>query len=508
MPGMPTTIRRNGLIILALLFSVGFLTFLASSIQRGVFFSSDGGMKYLMVKQISEGKGFKYLHTDQPAWVQSIWNEGFFPFGPPFIYPSASGFLFSFPPAFPWISAFSFHYLGYTGLYLLPFLSTIGLWISLVYVLKRYHLENGKIALTLLVLVFCSPLTIYGASFWEHTTAEWFLFIGAIGILGPPKNRGLAVAAGFVSGLAVWLRPEALMMNMLYLVALIACFIKQRNGSLLLLLVGIGLPTLAFFFFNKIEWGAFFGVHGYQVLDRPALSTAWANGVSNLWHINLRALRFFPILLFLFPLAYWTRKDQSGPDRYRLNLLLVVLALYCLLTPFILPNQGGRQWGARYFLPVIPAGLLAVARLQMQWRYKNQPDWQRMGMVAASVLIIGYSFYLNTVKGGIRTLRQENYHRVKPSLDFIANRNTKTIVINAGYIAMELSYDFGERFFFLADNDQKLAALLDQLKASGIHEFIYIYDVNRDKGLPQILQKPGKPEMATGNFACSKFSIP
>ena len=60
-------------VYLVALLSVVYLAFLVSSAQPGVFFSSDGGIKYLVVKQITEGHGFKYMYLPQPQWVHQIW---------------------------------------------------------------------------------------------------------------------------------------------------------------------------------------------------------------------------------------------------------------------------------------------------------------------------------------------------------------------------------------------------------------------------------------------------
>jgi len=84
--------RKNYLFVpLVALLSLVYLAFLVSSAQPGVFFSSDGGIKYIVVKQLTEGHGYKYMYLPQPQWVQQIWGNGFFPFRPPFLYPFPSG---------------------------------------------------------------------------------------------------------------------------------------------------------------------------------------------------------------------------------------------------------------------------------------------------------------------------------------------------------------------------------------------------------------------------------
>ena len=74
--------------LLVYFLSLCYLVFLVSSTQPGIFFSGDGGLKFMVVKQLQTGHGFKYLYLPQPDWVHKIWQSGYFPFGSPFVYPS------------------------------------------------------------------------------------------------------------------------------------------------------------------------------------------------------------------------------------------------------------------------------------------------------------------------------------------------------------------------------------------------------------------------------------
>jgi hypothetical protein len=239
-------------VYLVALFSAVYLAFLASSAEPGVFFSSDGGIKYLVVKQLTEGHGFKYMYLPQPQWVHQIWAHGFFPFKPPFLYPSSDGYLFVFPPAFQIISAFFYAHFGDMGLLVIPILSTLFLWLSFILLLRRCDISPSRIAIGLFILVFCSPLTIYGATYWEHMTAILLLFFGLSFLVKPPSGPIAAIAMGLLSGLAAWFRPEAMMMNVLYGLALVGLFIKDRNRSTIWFLIGVALGVGSYLLFNKL----------------------------------------------------------------------------------------------------------------------------------------------------------------------------------------------------------------------------------------------------------------
>jgi hypothetical protein len=175
--------------------SLCYLAFLVSTSRPGVFYSSDGGIKYMVVKQLAEGHGFKYLYLPQPQWVHTIWDNGFFPLKPPFLYPTPEGYLFVFPPALQIISSFFYSTFGYPGLYIIPVLSTVLFWLCVVMLLRRCGLDPLPIAAGLFVLVFCSPLTIYGATYWEHMPAILLLLPRGCGGDGIDQRTGGLVQA-------------------------------------------------------------------------------------------------------------------------------------------------------------------------------------------------------------------------------------------------------------------------------------------------------------------------
>ena len=500
-----TFIRRNAFVLFVCLISICYLLFLVLSTQPGVFFSSDGGMKFMIVKQISQGHGFKYMWLPQPPFVHEIWNVGYFPLKDPFVYSTPQGYLYSFPMAFQWINAFFYSRLGYGALYILPVLSAVLLWRYMVILLKDCHLSGNQIAIALFVLAFCSPLTIYGATYWEHLPAVLLLFFGIVFIVKTATGLWTAMLSGLLCGVAVWLRPEAFIMDVLYAFAVLLLYLKRKQSVYPAFLIGMFLSIASFFVYNKIEYGSFFGVHGYQVLNEGGTGSKMLRGLNNLIEINIRSIHFFPFELLLIPVLLGLFRFKRILD-LRSRLLLWITIAYCILAPFFLPNAGGRQWGARYFLPIVPMLLVVLFLVEKQWKYIAVGRYAKW-LLVAMIICTGYSFYLNSYKGGIKKLRYENYHRIKPSLDFVRQQKGDVVVIGAGYIAMELGYLFQEKYFFLADNDSSLNRLLPLLKQQGIHEFVYIYDVNSPKSLPSLLRNTKINLPQKGDFSFSNYII-
>ncbi|HEV2353738.1 MAG TPA: hypothetical protein VGR89_05815, partial [Puia sp.] len=208
-----------------------------------------------------------------------------------------------------------------------------------------------------------------------------------------------------------------------------------------------------------------------QVLQDSAEGGVEVNPLRNLIENNLINIRHFFFILLLVPAAWVLVRYKKALD-LRTRLLIIIVLAYCALTPFMVPNDGGRQWGARYFLPVITVTLVALLLIQNEWK-PRLPVW----LTVLIVLMAVYSFHRNTYSGGWKTLVWENHHRISPSLEFINKQPTNIVVVSLPYIAMELGYAFDTKYFFLAPNDSSLQRLIPQLKQQGVRSYTYIYDV-------------------------------
>src|SRR4051812_26061866 len=97
---------------LVLFTGILFLSLLLSLVKPGIFYSGDGGIKFLEVEQVSRTGSFEPLQTPHPRWVQQIWNEGYYPVKTPFIYNTSHGRVVSFPVAFQYLSSFPYKWFG------------------------------------------------------------------------------------------------------------------------------------------------------------------------------------------------------------------------------------------------------------------------------------------------------------------------------------------------------------------------------------------------------------
>jgi hypothetical protein len=477
---MTTVWRRlsesNIFIYLVFFLAAIYLGFVACSIHEGIFYAGDQGIKSLVVKQIAEGYGFKYLHLPQPAWVQDIWRAGFTPLRAPSFYDSPNGYIIVFPPAFQVMSAWLYAKWGTVGLYIIPMLSTVVLLLWFVFLLKRCGVKPIMVALALFLLVFCSPLALYGVMFWEHLPAVLLLFAGLAFIVRPPQRVWGAVVLGVISGLAVFLRPEALVMDFLYGMAAIALWVRERRDRrLIAFLAGVALPVLAFFVFNFAEYGSVLGIHGRQVFtdQNPDTRMTLHHGLENLWANNHISTSHFVFVLLLIPLII--RIMTKGIADPRPVLLAGIVVVFSLATPWVLPNDGIVQWGARYLLAIIPVTLVALFLAERQWSLfegNHIPLW----LLCLIVLGIGYGFYDNTHGGGYKEVRWRYSQRLTDTYRLIGSQPGNVVIVSRHWMINDFAWLFDKEYFFAASNNDSLSRLLPLLKKNGVHQYIFVYD--------------------------------
>jgi hypothetical protein len=461
-----------GLIYLAGLL---YLLYLGSYIREDVFYSADGGLKFIVVRQINAGEGFQYLRIRQPGWVREIWTQGFFPLKPPFVYDTVKGYLISFSPAFQLLTAGLFKIFGFRGLYLIPFFSILLLWLGFLRLMLKNRISPQIVMAGLCVLIFCSPLTVYGVIYWEHMPAVLLLFAGVAFIMDPEKGPLGAAWLGLLAGLACWLRPEAIIVEFALAVSVWLGSRYRNQSSSWWFTAGLLAPMLVFFLFNRVVYESWLGPHSRQVFEDEHSFDVTKSGFYKLAKINLSLITTFCFTLLLGPLTYVRLIYRKRIDQ-RFDIFLVTVIGFCLLTPFFLPNAGGSQWGPRYFLPIIPIILVLLVIAATQWvnivseKYK---PWLLVFMVIA----VTFSFYENTIRGGL-ALSRDHYQKLEPAVDFVKANGEENLVINSYYTAMELGSLFRERNFFLAEENDRLEKLFSLFQQNGVRHFLYIYSLN------------------------------
>ena len=457
----------------ALLLGVLFSLVLQGLVVDDVFYSGDGGMKALLVKQFAEGGWHADLRLDAPSWVRAAWQDGLFPFAPPFAYPVDQRWYVQYPVPFPALSTPFYAAFGFRGLHVLPLLSVWALWLGFLTTCHRLEVGPGPTAVALAGMIFASYLTAYSAMFWEHTLAVALAF-GGVAMSLPDSPRGVnarrAVAGGLLLGVAVCLRPECagvLAGSVLALVLARAPVVTWLGHT-----AGGAAVIAGFLLFNKVAYGIFLGVHSLQSVDRSELHMrllpAYRIGLDLTrdlaWACPLLVL-IVAVLLLSWP---WRPLRPDRPQRA----LWIALGAFLLIAPFVLPNLGGKQFGPRYLLPAVPLVCLIAATQLGALRAEGRRS-ARVVVGTAVVAALAVGVYFGAVQG-TRVLHHNYRHRVRPVLDALRASDAPVVAVWHQAMAQELVAAFDEKAFFRVRNQEEIELLADRMLEQNLDHFLWI----------------------------------
>ncbi|MFC2173183.1 glycosyltransferase family 87 protein, partial [Acidobacteriota bacterium] len=356
--------------LLPVVAGVIFLGWMLTFAVPHLHFSGDGSLKELLMNSWkTEGRLTSTIewphHSD---WVDSLWERYGYPLGPPFLHKNNV----VFPPFFLVLTFPFFAALGYAGLFVLPVLSVVGLWAVIWIVLRRQGFSSGPIGLALTLVVF-SPVTYYGAMFWEHAPGLFFIFLPfALGLFEKDRGAWRYGLCGASLVFAVALRQELAPAALLFYI-----FGWQRSNKRYALLTGAVIAALCVFMVNLLATGTVLSLHGKQTFylaGGDVLVKLAFYYKTVLRDFFAGALAILAVLTVGLASLIWLR--DSKRERY---VILGAVAFTLLVMPFIVPNFGGYQIFRRYELMFIPAGALVAAHL---WR------WHRILGIALLALIL------------------------------------------------------------------------------------------------------------------------
>jgi len=407
--------------------------------------------------------------------------------------------------------------------------------VYLTIVLARRLVPEPLAVLAGIVVGLASPLLFYSVEFWEHapavllsTLAAFWLVKGAL-----ESSRRYLLVAGVTAGLGVWLRTElyCLLPALAVMYYLLPSASTQRLRSMLLLLAGWLIALVPLWTFQQIAFGSFIGPHLlanlgtgsltwqerlflWQDLLLPAnaaivavygtilvasaltlhrlslirrqqgwllllgLTTLLLGGLSAQ---RLRAgvalhdlLRAFPAGLLLMALTLQGSGSRTQAEKRTgqvAGALIALVLTYIACVAVTAPLRGGSQWGPRFLLPAFP--IWAVVSVWALWR-----GWQvlsgrraRGALLAIAILLLLTS--VGTQLFGLRSLWQAKRSSANAAA-LIQATGQQVVVTPIWWFPQTMGSIFYEHQFFLADEPEELAALLDRLQASSQREFLYV----------------------------------
>jgi hypothetical protein len=502
--------------LLTILVGILFLLYLQSQIPDGVYFSGDAGLKALLAQQLGSGILRFDLIPPSQEWVRQLWDDGLYSYDRPFVYNVNSKYFITFPFTFPLVTAPFYTLFGYKGLYFIPLVSTWSIWFTFYFVCRSFQFKDVITSFALIALIFASPLTIYSAMYWEHTLAVALCFSGIAILLINRKQEFVSwwkvSRAGCLIGLSVWFRPEflcaiAILVGLLYTFLPISKIFKKKliekyhlnlYHSILFtrnreILIGSAIATVALFFLcNQLIYDHPLGIHAIQIVEKLSLSQKLVDAWSNFRGLSVALYQFMPIVYFLllYLLFASIRKIvlafNNSPksenffqlDFYQLTTYLICLTLtigVSLIVPVGTAGQiaGGKQWGTRFLLILIPIIILLTAKIISRIFQEKQLGRFSLGFSVIIIIFLISGIVKNTFEA--TAYFHSNNQKILPAVQFLKEDKHDAIVVSHQLAAQALEASVNkQKIFFKAETSQDVIKLSKALVQQKRSEFIYI----------------------------------
>lgn len=500
------------LIVLGILFSL----LLVNQIPEGAYFSGDAGLKALLSQQLAQGAGRFDLIPPPQKWVQNLWQEGLYPYRPPYAYQLNHRYFIAFPYTFPLVTAPFYKLLGYYGFYVVPLVGTWVLWGLFYCGCRLLGFSSTWTGLSLGILIFASPFTLYSAMYWEHTLAVSLAFAGLFLILWAKQkehllsNSGsilLLSLAGISLGLAAWFRQDLFILIALILaIAITQELFKLRpiqswltdkglNMSFFLIphpwlfslstLIATGL----YFIFNKPIYGSFFGIPRIEMLE-VTLTQKLLNAIIGSQAMGITFIWFMPIVCFVafYGLALLFDRQRLKPNFFLIAIYILSL-IFLFGVSFLVPAgtsgliPGGKQWGTRFLLILVP--ILTLTTVQsLKFVLARCQSWLKYSAIAIFSVLLFLSFHKNTIEGS--TYLFKSYQDIAPAIKFLEAKPEQVIAISHQFVGQALEASVrGEKVWFKVENTEDLAKLSQGILKENLNQFLYICYPSAPCPLPQ-----------------------
>lgn len=467
--------------LLIILCGIFFCLYLLSRIPDEIYFSGDGGLKALLAKQFSSGKLNFDLDLTVPSWVQNVWDNGLYPFQAPFSYKIANRYYITFPFTFPLITAPFYALLGFRGFYIVPLLSTWIIWLNFYRICQFFKVSVIATSVGLATLIFASPLTMYSAMYWEHTLAVSLAFGGLAIILTKSEQAFTlknAVVSGILIGLSVWFRPEFLAI-VATLVLLVLVSYKFKLGYLNIIsenqrgfIISLIASIFCFFIINQLIYNHPLGAHALQVVEDFSLKQRLLTAYKLFGRLWENFQEKFPIIYFTIVFIGLSVFYNGMKLTAVMRKILLISVPFIFLIPIFLPSDGGKQWGARFLLILIPlVSLLAVFIFDSTLSIRKFGIRYISSSVFVGLFLIAVN--LNTFVG-INYCYSNGMREAIEVLNFLRKDNNKIVAVAHQFISQSFESAFKDKIFFLTKKPDDVGKLSLALHEQGYQKFVYV----------------------------------
>ena len=370
---------------------------------------------------------------------------------------------------------------------------------------RRLQLAAPVLAAGLVSAVLAARLIIYGAMYWEHTLAVALAFWGVSMALFPKKDSlGLmeAIAAGILVGLSVWFRPEFLCLVAILGGLLAVSVFKIKSlawlnpapGRIWAFGLAMVATVLIFFGLNMVIYGHPLGIHALQIVEESSLKQQVKQAIASYRQLVGSLVSYFPLVWFVMAMAIaglWITPLRLNP---RSRLVLLLCGAFVLMVPLIIPpGAGGKQWGPRYYLVLVPLlSLLAAQQLQQSWRLGGRIRYLPVVLLAATCFLGIYGNLYGATWGQQRNQTygsvplSGNYGPIAPAIAALAEQDSSYLAMSHQFVAQQLWPALPDKIFFRTETAEATQTLGAGLLDQGIEQFIYICYPHRDCPVPEL----------------------
>lgn len=310
-------------------------------------------------------------------------------FQPPFAHLIHGKVFMTFPWFWVLLNAPIVQFLGFFGIYLIPFASGI-LSVYVLYDLLRKIINDDKlIEKTIYFYLFSTSLIVYSFSYYEGTICNLalFAFLNIQFKNNDSSSIGNKVyyffASLFLLSILVILRTEVFFLAILMGISISFINISTFQKNFLnLFLLGL-IPSLLFLFTNELIWSQPQGLR-FLVTHTFTLSDRLIRIFEYLIFSKHSLLLYIPTFFLTFSLFKHIKELYSKPFfRFYLTSLIFIIII-----PLVSPQQQGNDIIPRFYFPIIP--FLAVTILYtFQYKFPSREKLlTRLLFLQSSILLI------------------------------------------------------------------------------------------------------------------------
>lgn len=254
-------------------------------------------------------------------------------------------------------------------------------WIAFA-LLVRLDVPSPRAAAIALLLVFATPLWPHSGFGFNQPHAGMFLWLAVLGLVSAAStetNPRALVGAGLAAGGALLTRHEMILPAAVMALWLLARPGSRRWGRLALFVGGLAPAVIAW---GALNWWRFGHPleSGYLRDSTPGYGSSIVAGTAGLLFSPYASLFLYcPVALLTLP---------ALPSLWRRNRPVAVLFILIFVSSFLLYASlgnwmGGRSYGPRYLVPLLPALVLPLAF----WTPARALRWPVGAILAISVAV-------------------------------------------------------------------------------------------------------------------------